>query len=110
MELNAFAAIDLVKPFHGGMAQPFELGVVFPLALLQEAEAFADHFTGVAVSAGSDASLDEVVKVVREIDVASWHRKALRYDHPIKLLSSPSGLTRSEERRVGKECRSRWSP
>ena len=22
----------------------------------------------------------------------------------------PSGLTRSEERRVGKECRSRWSP
>ena len=27
-----------------------------------------------------------------------------RYDFPVKLL------TRSEERRVGKECRSRWSP
>ena len=28
-----------------------------------------------------------------------------------KVLFAPlSGLTRSEERRVGKECRSRWSP
>ena len=26
-----------------------------------------------------------------------------------RVLSAP-GLTRSEERRVGKECRSRWSP
>ena len=25
-------------------------------------------------------------------------------------LDDPSNLTRSEERRVGKECRSRWSP
>ena len=27
----------------------------------------------------------------------------------LNLMSSP-GLLRSEERRVGKECRSRWSP
>ena len=26
------------------------------------------------------------------------------------LVSEPKSLTRSEERRVGKECRSRWSP
>src|SRR2546426_12364951 len=26
------------------------------------------------------------------------------------LLASPAALKRSEERRVGKECRSRWSP
>src|SRR2546427_8781084 len=26
------------------------------------------------------------------------------------LLAGVAGLTRSEERRVGKECRSRWSP
>ena len=25
-------------------------------------------------------------------------------------MMRPQGLTRSEERRVGKECRSRWSP
>ena len=29
--------------------------------------------------------------------------------HPV-CLSSGQGITRSEERRVGKECRSRWSP
>ena len=27
-----------------------------------------------------------------------------------ELLKSGSGVDRSEERRVGKECRSRWSP
>ena len=27
-----------------------------------------------------------------------------------KLVTVPMRVTRSEERRVGKECRSRWSP
>mgnify|MGYP006868268988 CR=1 FL=1 len=27
-----------------------------------------------------------------------------------KRLGSSAGINRSEERRVGKECRSRWSP
>ena len=26
------------------------------------------------------------------------------------LISDPQSIARSEERRVGKECRSRWSP
>src|SRR5574344_2477304 len=30
--------------------------------------------------------------------------------HPVMLAGSPDPLYRSEERRVGKECRSRWSP
>ena len=34
--------------------------------------------------------------------------------HPIgfmvRLLTKAAGMPRSEERRVGKECRSRWSP
>ena len=29
---------------------------------------------------------------------------------PTNKSPGPDGLTRSEERRVGKECRSRWSP
>ena len=29
---------------------------------------------------------------------------------PEMLLEAPGWLERSEERRVGKECRSRWSP
>ena len=32
------------------------------------------------------------------------------YYDPQSLLSMISGIARSEERRVGKECRSRWSP
>jgi hypothetical protein len=75
MELNAFPAIDLVKPFHGGLAQPLELDVISLFALLQEAETFAHYFTGVAVSAGGDAGLDEVVKVIRKIDVAKLASK-----------------------------------
>src|SRR2546422_9197152 len=40
---------------------------------------------------------------------------AMRLDHPnvcriLRLGESEDGLIRSEERRVGKECRSRWSP
>src|SRR5258707_4549955 len=31
-------------------------------------------------------------------------------DGPTSTVNSPSGMSRSEERRVGKECRSRWSP
>src|SRR2546422_3600616 len=30
--------------------------------------------------------------------------------HPTERLANTSNLSRSEERRVGKECRSRWSP
>src|ERR1044072_9284087 len=33
------------------------------------------------------------------------------YDHIYTVrMDNPDNLTRSEERRVGKECRSRWSP
>src|ERR1039457_5766592 len=30
--------------------------------------------------------------------------------HPLAIIHSPVRMCRSEERRVGKECRSRWSP
>ena len=34
----------------------------------------------------------------------------LRIIDEFKRSEGDTGLTRSEERRVGKECRSRWSP
>src|SRR5256885_12641512 len=34
----------------------------------------------------------------------------LVYSHPAPKSSSQYEIVRSEERRVGKECRSRWSP
>src|ERR1035441_5081634 len=35
---------------------------------------------------------------------------ALRFSQFLQNIESLWGMTRSEERRVGKECRSRWSP
>ncbi len=84
MELDAFAAIKLVKAFLGSLAQPFKLGLVFPLSLFKEPETFAHYLTRVAVPAGVDAGLDEVIEVIREGDVTSWHREALAYDYPIR--------------------------
>ena len=40
---------------------------------------------------------------------ASWWRRACLALVTVLVLAGPA-LTRSEERRVGKECRSRWSP
>src|SRR5437016_13153411 len=42
---------------------------------------------------------------------SNWRRAAQRIDHGADGTTHPrSGRRRSEERRVGKECRSRWSP
>ena len=41
------------------------------------------------------------------LDSVIWMTEAGRYDEAIQMVTS---LARSEERRVGKECRSRWSP
>src|ERR1043166_7624624 len=42
------------------------------------------------------------------LPITGW--LASRFGRKNLLLTSVSGFTRSEERRVGKECRSRWSP
>ena len=45
------------------------------------------------------------------IDAISWAKKAEKLGAgEILLTSIDQDGTRSEERRVGKECRSRWSP
>src|ERR1044071_234628 len=45
-----------------------------------------------------------------ERDCAGLHAPARAIIHPISALQSCAREGRSEERRVGKECRSRWSP
>ena len=45
--------------------------------------------------------------MVGDLDVA---KEAARAELRAAGLSESVGHTRSEERRVGKECRSRWSP
>src|SRR3712207_9567925 len=70
------------------------------------------HPSGLAVDymVMSDAALGDAIVAYH---IAHWDE--LRVDYIIwqqRMLSSPGGSwsTRSEERRVGKECRSRWSP
>ena len=40
----------------------------------------------------------------------SWGTLGIEWNKPIFTAFIRKNLTRSEERRVGKECRSRWSP
>ena len=46
------------------------------------------------------------------VQALNIHKKALGESHPdyATILNNLAWLYRSEERRVGKECRSRWSP
>ena len=58
-----------------------------------------------------------------QLSIVEFARNVIGYDdahsvelnpnttHPvIHLMPDQEGIDRSEERRVGKECRSRWSP
>src|SRR2546423_11849871 len=44
------------------------------------------------------------------VERARSSRAASRSDARTRISRGPAGVKRSEERRVGKECRSRWSP
>src|SRR2546421_3519802 len=60
-------------------------------------------------SAGSAASLGDFARVL--VRPGAYARKApRRAGRGLALPARAAGRPRSEERRVGKECRSRWSP
>src|SRR3989449_10621074 len=64
--------------------------------------------------------VDDVVDETSDPQVAgaklAWWRAEIanlaagKAQHPVSLALAPFMEKRSEERRVGKECRSRWSP
>ena len=59
------------------------------------------------------SDFDQVVVVVAPEDETGWWSGVGRIASAVALASSVAlvnSATRSEERRVGKECRSRWSP
>ena len=62
---------------------------------------------GIALGHLREQVEDETVRLVKV--VYRWHSSE-RHLEPQKQLLEASGSRRSEERRVGKECRSRWSP
>ena len=49
----------------------------------------------------------EATELFRDLDPELWKECG---QNPVLLLERMSYEKRSEERRVGKECRSRWSP
>ena len=55
----------------------------------------------------------EVLGVPKGADAAAikkGYRQKAKELHPDRNADNPNAEARSEERRVGKECRSRWSP
>ena len=54
------------------------------------------------------SSIISIEKMKKDYDMASTHFVLIRDD--LEPYKSSELLCRSEERRVGKECRSRWSP
>ena len=50
-------------------------------------------------------------KIIGKMDVSNLRfKKPSKSEHKPSLLKEVMDNPRSEERRVGKECRSRWSP
>src|SRR2546422_8649900 len=83
------------------------------LALGDPVSRYIPTFAHTTVAAKSDTGL--VTKpAARPITIRDLltHTAGISYgtDGPIAPLYAAKGLGRSEERRVGKECRSRWSP
>src|SRR5256886_7992984 len=54
--------------------------------------------------------VNESIRIGLANDVSSLKRLSLLSYNQLARYDSPSCYKRSEERRVGKECRSRWSP
>ena len=53
-----------------------------------------------------DATIDDI-----DMDFVKEYTDKIDYGKsPLEYLKENRGFIRSEERRVGKECRSRWSP
>ena len=64
-------------------------------------------FFGVLISADSD---DENSNFSSGITVMNLSAEVLKHQPMVEKYARENGISRSEERRVGKECRSRWSP
>ena len=54
------------------------------------------------------SSIEMQINILQErgVEIRDWENK----DRVLKQVRILGGKARSEERRVGKECRSRWSP
>ena len=80
-------------------------------AFAEDAETARTETDAVVALVNGEALMSSDYELVRENYLTSY--AALGYDIQDETVSAyldDLALTRSEERRVGKECRSRWSP
>jgi hypothetical protein len=73
-EFQTFASINLIQSLPHGATQPFQFGPIFLLPAFHEPKPFAYDFTGVTIKTGSNFGLNEVVEVVRQVDVSCRHK------------------------------------
>src|SRR2546422_7976366 len=69
---------------------------------------------------GAESPMPKLDPLYPDLPTAKWYEYGFKEVRPrlldmfdrrkVKVTSHMVGATRSEERRVGKECRSRWSP
>src|SRR3712207_4503778 len=55
-------------------------------------------------------NLNELISVAAEFEAANPEGTVTDFLEQVSLVADADQIPRSEERRVGKECRSRWSP
>ena len=79
------------------------------LASLSESAAAGAHDVGAVARALDREAADKSIKIRADGSLDYVGSKGKSVTDAIKMASD-MGTTRSEERRVGKECRSRWSP
>ena len=60
--------------------------------------------TGISLDSVKNNNKSQILKILQKNGAMS------RKDIANQIGLTPAAVTRSEERRVGKECRSRWSP
>ena len=104
--LRQFSNVDLVRLLNGlGVQTKVERGQrVFPVSDNAEevVQALSDYVRSQGVKVLTDARVDTISRQ-SDFFIVGTAAEAFRAEALIIL-------TRSEERRVGKECRSRWSP
>ena len=92
-----------------------EAGIDFERAL--KLDAFSSiALTGLGIVRVLEGKTDEGIKLIEgkrkmfESDVLFAYNAACVYGRALEAVKKDMKAARSEERRVGKECRSRWSP
>src|SRR3712207_4460374 len=70
----------------------------------------AEEQTDIVVAVGGDGTINEIARSLVHTDTALGIIPCGSGNGLARHLHIPMDAKRSEERRVGKECRSRWSP